>query len=58
MKPFPPLQKKIEAYEEEKKDEKSLFQLNPNPFTKEAPFPRGQEKTCRKRTGLRSESWT
>ena len=37
MKLFLSLQKKIEAYEEEKRDEKSLFNLNPNPFTKRSP---------------------
>ena len=34
MKLFLSLQKKIEAYEEEKWDEKDLFHPNPIPFTK------------------------
>ena len=38
MKPFPSLQKKIEAYKGEKSDEKSLFHPNPNPFTKRSHF--------------------
>ena len=38
MKSFLSLQKKIEAYEEEKRDKKSLFYPNPNSFTKGSPF--------------------
>ena len=45
MKPFPSLRKKIEAFEEEKKDENSLFNPNAIKFTKkDAPTKRSKER--------------
>ena len=49
MKLFPPLQKKIEAYKEEKKDKKSLFHPNPNPFTKGRPFSKRSRENGQKK---------
>ena len=49
MKPFPSLQKTIKAYEEEEKEERGLFQPNPNPFTKRNPFPKRSRENKQKR---------
>ena len=49
VKSFLFLQKKIEAYEEEKRDEKGLFHPNPNPFTKRSPFQKRPRENKQKR---------
>ena len=46
---FTSLQKKTEAYEEEKKEERSLFHPNPNQFTKRSSFSKRPRKNMQKK---------
>ena len=58
MKPFPALQKMIEAYVEAKNDEKSLFHPNPILFTKKAAPSKDQEKILITKASPKPEDWT
>ena len=49
MKLFPSLQKKIEAYKGEKREERSLFHPNLNPFTKRSPFSKRSRNNVQKK---------